>query len=301
MNCTSGLPHPCRQCLSCRINARRVWSSRIMLEAQAHEHSCFVTFTYSKEPLNGSVYKSHLSSTIHRLRERCREEDKGLRFFGVGEYGDISGRPHYHAALFGVGSQDRSLIEAAWHSLRDPGGGEAGFVHCGDLNSSSASYVSGYVTKKLVAGDKRLGNRGPEFAVMSRRPGIGMVWVQALVEGLNTSEGALYMARYKDVPVAFKIDGKLMPLGVLIRRYLRVFFFGDPCQPKAAKELNERRFYGENMPFVPLDASPTLRKIVTSKLGEQTAASHASYFEGLVQRGMNRAARHRIKNCSRTI
>lgn len=109
------------------------------------------------------------------------------------------------------------------------------------------------------------------------------------------------MARFKDVPVAFQIDGKLMPLGSHIRRYLRTYFFGEASQPKAAKELNERRFYAENMPFVPVDASPTLRKIVTAEFAGQTAASHKSYFEALTQRGKNRAARHAIKNSLRTL
>lgn len=272
------------------------------MESQAHEHSLFSTFTYEVMPNDSSVHKVHLTRTIHRLRDRCRDIGKTIRFFGVGEYGENTGRPHYHAVIFGIGVEVSSLVDVSWQAHADADESRPGFCSHFPLSSDAASYVAGYTTKKLTSSsDARLGGRQPEFAVMSRRPGIGMLWVQSLVDGLNTSEGALYMARYKDVPVAFQIDGKLMPLGSHIRRYLRQYFFGDPAQPKEAKEANERRFYEENMPFVPSDASPTLRKIIASECAEQVASSHATYFGELIQRGKNRASRHAIKQSMRTL
>lgn len=273
-----------------------------MLEAQCHERSCFVTFTYEKEPSNGSVCKDHLSSTFHRLRAAARRQDRHLRFFGVGEYGDRTFRPHYHAAVFGLGVPDAQLIDDAWHGLSDADGSVPGFTHCGVLTPDSASYVGGYVTKKLTSkDDPRLGGRSPEFAVMSRRPGIGSLGLGSLIEAFNTSAGALYFARHGDVPSSIQIGGKSLPLGGHLRRQLRLFFFGEECQPKAAKELREKEFYAKNMPFVPPDASPALRKIITAVAGEQTSASRDAYFSALGQRAKQRAAKHKINLSKRSL
>jgi len=128
-----------------------------------------------------------------------------------------------------------------------------------------------------------------------------MLGIESLIEALNSNAGALYMARAHDVPVAFQVGGKLMPLGGHIRRQLRLFFFGDECQPKAAKDAREKEFYAQNMPFVPPDASPALRKIAAAFFAEQASASHSRYFSALAQRGRNRAARHKISQSKRTL
>jgi len=108
------------------------------------------------------------------------------------------------------------------------------------------------------------------------------------------------MARAHDVPVAFQVGGKLMPLGGHIRRQLRLFFFGEETQPKAAKEAREKEFYAD-MPFVPPDASPALRKIIAAQFPVEVAASNRTYFSALAQRGKNRAAKHKITQSKRTL
>lgn len=273
-----------------------------MLEAQCHERSSFATFTYEKEPDDGRLCKHDLCSTIHRLRATARRSGNHLRFFGVGEYGELTGRPHYHAALFGLGPEDVDAVTRAWHGLRATDHRVPGFVHLGALTPDSAAYITGYVTAKLAARlQRRPGDPEREFMVCSRRPGVGSLGLESLIEGLNSNAGSLYMARTRDVPVSIQIDGKNMPLGGHLRRQLRLFFFGDETQPKAAKDLHEKEFYAKNMPFVPPDASPTLRKIVTAFAGEQTAASRDAYFSALKQRAKQRAAKHKIKQSMRTL
>lgn len=296
MQCTTGLPHPCRQCLSCNMNARRIWASRMLLEAQCHEHNCFITLTYEKEPSDGKVVKSHLSAFFHRLRERARGDGRTVRFFGCGEYGERGGRPHYHAAVFGLGPSDAGIIEDAWHAMRDPVC-TPGFVHVGTLTGDSAQYIAGYVAKKLGA---PAGTR-TEFGLMSRRPGIGVPALLEVINALNTSDGALYFARYRDVPTAFQVEGRLWPLGGHLRRQLRLFFFGEETQPKAAKELREKEFYAKNLPFVPPDASPTLRKVLAAKFAKQTTASHHAHHQALEQRAKQRSKRHSIRTAMRTL
>lgn len=306
MQCTTGLPHPCRQCLSCLINARRIWTSRLMLEARSHEHSFFSTFTYEKEPSDASVHKDHLSSTFHRLRKSASKSGRSVRFFGVGEYGDQFRRPHYHAAVFGLAPDMADSITAAWHGLSDRDhGSRPGFCHHGSLTPQSAAYLGGYITKKLTkkaspAALASLGGRSPEFAVMSRRPGIGMLGFEDLVDALNSSAGALFIARTGDVPVSLTIEGREMPLGRTIRDHLRLVFFGEPGQPASAKAAAERRF-NESLSFVPLDASPVVRARLLAAFGAEATQAHSAHFSKLKQRGRQRAVRHSINLSKRTL
>lgn len=300
MKCTSGLPHPCRQCLACRVNARRIWAARIMLEAQYHEHSSFVTFTYAKEPADGSVVKEHLSSTFHRLRKILSLQGRRVRFFGVGEYGELGHRPHYHAAVFGCSLADQQRLESAWNGLRTTDGAEPGFVHVGSLSPDSAAYISGYVVKKLTAAASPSG-RTPEFAVMSRRPGVGLVALPALVEALSTKAGAMFISQTGDVPVAFMVAGRLMPLGDYLRRRLRLVLFGEENTPARAKEINEQRFFQEHMPFVPPDASPTLRRLAQAFFSHEAKEAHSKYVESLKHRARDAQFKHEIRSSKRKL
>lgn len=276
-----------------------------MLEAQCHEHSFFSTFTYEEVPRGGTLVKSHISSTFHRLRKLAAGRSKTVRFFAVGEYGDQLARPHYHAAVFGLAPEESELITRAWHGLRDTEhGARAGFCYHGSLTPDSASYIAGYVTKKLNKKNDpavlaRLGEKHPEFSVMSRRPGIGMLRLEAFIDALNTRDGARYFAKFKDVPVAFSIGGRMLPIGRVMRGHLRMFFFGESGMPPAAKEAREKEFYAELLPFVPADASPTLRKMALSLLPEEVKAQHKKHFEELSQRSVINQVKHQIANSRR--
>lgn len=207
------MPYPCGQCMPCRLNRRRLWTHRLLLEQLKSGDSCFVTLTYSEEnhPPDGSVNPKHLSDWLKRFRKLIAP--KRVRYYGVGEYGDETARPHYHLALFGVGREFESLIRDSWG---------LGHVLVGDLTRASAQYVAGYVTKKLTkVGDPRLGGRHPEFARMSLRPGIGALAMEDVAAVLNDSEGAKLIARDGDVPLSLKHGGKDLPLGRYLRRRLR--------------------------------------------------------------------------------
>lgn len=278
-----------------------------MLEAQSHEHSFFSTFTYEKEPAGGTLVKDHICSTFHRLRKLAAGRSKAVRFFAVGEYGDQHQRPHYHAAVFGLSAQESDLITRAWHGLRDPEHGAApGFCYHGSLTPDSASYIAGYVTKKLTNKDDpvvaaRLGDKAPEFAVMSRRPGLGMLRYEAFYDALSTRAGALYISRFGDVPVAFNVGGRMLPLGRTMRDALRFGLFGQTGMPARAKELREKEFYRELLPFVPEDASPTLRKMAQEMAPEQVAAKRKEFYERLGQRKLQIDIRHQIANSKRKL
>jgi hypothetical protein len=170
-------PFPCGRCLHCKINQRRIWTHRIMLELSCHDDGCFVTLTYDDDhiPDPPHLQSDDLTKYLKRLRRRY---DKPIRFFAVGEYGDKTERPHYHLALFGVSYLDADIIDKSWG---------LGFVQVGDLNRKSAGYIAGYVVKKMTSKtDPRLNGRTPEFMRSSRQNGgIGFGAVKRIAKKLK--------------------------------------------------------------------------------------------------------------------
>lgn len=200
-----------------------------MLEAGLYADNCFLTLTYADDPVT-------LEPLDHRrfmdaLRKRIAPVK--VRFYMVGEYGEAHGRPHFHYALFGYPTckgRDRSrkyrccsacdLVEEVWGR---------GFIYNRPLEIGSARYIARYVIKKMTRfDDPRLGNRHPEFARMSLKPGIGhgileKVAAQITRYNLLTPEG--------DVPVTLRHGTTEWPLGRYLRRQLRKSLGLDPRSP----------------------------------------------------------------------
>lgn len=230
---SAGPAYGCGQCTPCRLNRRRIWTHRLMLEAAQYDANAFVTLTYSDEhiPSDGSLDPSHLRLWLKRLRRAV--EPSRFRFYAVGEYGDESQRAHYHAALFGFRpcAYGRSRYSARtvdccyWCDLvRDTWG--KGNIFSGVLERDSAQYLCGYVVKKMTAkDDPRLVGRHPEFARMSLRPGIGHDAMHEMASvlmqyGLEYDAGG-------DVPLSLSHGGRKMPLGRYLRSTLRKMVGGD--------------------------------------------------------------------------
>ena len=122
----------------------------------------------------------------------------------MGEYGTKSQRPHYHCILFGYDFPDKihwrttraghecyrsPLLEKIW---------TFGHSEIGALTPQSAGYTAQYVTKKVTGlalnqvdpdtglkpleaidlENGELGRLEQEFAIMSRRPGLGATWFE---------------------------------------------------------------------------------------------------------------------------
>lgn len=187
---------PCGKCIGCRLEYSRQWAMRIVHEASLHDENSFVTLTYDDEhlPEHGQLLKRDLQLFMKRLRKSL--EPRKIRYYACGEYGDIGNRPHFHACLFGVDfAEDRYLwrkdgdrvsyrspfLEKAW---------QGGHAEIGDLNFDTAAYTARYVMKKIGGEmaeehyarlDEESGEviqMNPEFALMSRRPGIGRDWYE---------------------------------------------------------------------------------------------------------------------------
>jgi hypothetical protein len=200
--------HGCGQCVPCRLNRRRTWTARIVLESLAYRESSFVTLTYedSQLPPDNSLSKAH-----------WREFTKGIgyRYFGCGEYGSHTGRPHYHLVLFGL-----PVLEAESFCL---GRWPYGFVSVRPFSQEHAAYVAAYTVKKLTrADDPRLApGQIPEFAQMSRRPAVGQRGLFGFSSWLQTRQGVMELARRLDVPSSVRLNGRVFPLGRTMVGHLR--------------------------------------------------------------------------------
>lgn len=212
-----GIPFPCGQCLACRINRRRVWTHRLMLEALDHESSSFITLTYADEFLPISpdkpvptLCKRDAQLFLKRLRKRLTFP---FRYYLCGEYGGLNGRPHYHAILFGVPAAHAEDIDKAW-SIDSV---SMGRIDVQEANQNNIQYVAGYVTKKMSRLDNGLSR---EFSIMSRKPGIGTNCIPKMVELFTDEKTGQYFNLETDVPVL--MHGKRqMPLGRFLTDKLR--------------------------------------------------------------------------------
>lgn len=175
---------PCGRCMGCRLEKSRQWATRCMHEAQLYDLNCFITLTYNDDnlPKDGSLNKKHIQDFIKRFRRKF--EDIKIRFFYCGEYGEKLGRPHYHVCVFNYDFKDKQFWKTVRGSDYYVSGclsdlWKFGFSVIGDLNFESAAYVARYCTKK-VSGDmakSHYGDKMPEFAQMSLKPGIGKAWL----------------------------------------------------------------------------------------------------------------------------
>lgn len=210
-----GIALPCGRCIGCRLERSRQWAVRMLHESKMHDESSFVTLTYDEShvPADNSLSLRDCQLFLKRLREKVGK----FRYFLAGEYGEVCecclkgkkacrcvgkrrfmlGRPHYHAIIFGYGFPDKKPLSLLSGSsrvsssqiLEDTWG--KGFTTVGSVSSDSASYVAGYSVKKYTGKSAKdhYGHMRPEFAVMSRRPGIGRTWLESFSEDvLNGDE-----------------------------------------------------------------------------------------------------------------
>lgn len=217
--------------MPCRITRRRLWTHRMLLEQMKSADSCFVTLTYSEEniPDGATLNPEDPRNWLKKLRKSLG--DLRIRYFLVGEYGEQSDRPHYHAALFGIGTEYTGLIDEKWG---------LGFTYTGDLTKDSAQYVAGYVTKKMTKhDDPRLNGRYPEFARMSLRPGIGATATEEIAAVLQTDFGLNTVVRDHDVPMSLNCGRRAMPLGRYLRRKIREKIGHEPTIKEEAIAIFE--------------------------------------------------------------
>lgn len=217
----------CGQCSGCRLERSRQWATRLMHEATLHKKNCFLTLTYNAGhlPRDNSLDIRDWQKFAKRVRNELvarypdHKSKRTFRFYHVGEYGSQSsketpyGRPHYHACIFGQDwLEDAELLKKNQHgdplwrspsleSLWSDDQGPIGLHAIGHLSWQSAAYVARYVMKKRTGPsahrwyneiDYYTGEvtheRSPEYATMSRRPGLGKGWLDKFMSDVFPSD-----------------------------------------------------------------------------------------------------------------
>lgn len=240
----------CGMCLACRITKRQEWTFRLMMEQRVSPFTYFATLTYSDEwlPEDNSVSKDEFQRFMKRFRQI---RDGGIRYFAVGEYGDRRGRPHYHAVIFSDREipiyrkekprrSSRAPIEYYWHSddlqraWYPDSLAELPFLGTAEDCTKVSRYVAGYTVKKLTnekAIEGVFPGREPEFALMSRKPGIGLHVakdIARLLKGLEMSPSSAFFGLQKTQDVhMIRWRNKLWPLDRTLRLAILKEFGGD--------------------------------------------------------------------------
>lgn len=170
------IPIACGSCIECCIHYSNEWTARCYHEFLKTEKGFVLTLTYNSEhlPKDGQLHREDVQLFFKRLRKKYT-----FRYFGCGEYGGKTLRPHFHIIFFGFEPDDifywckskshndlyRSFtIEKFWN---------LGYSYIEKFDLKAVKYCCKYLQKCLFAVDSRTRNFTKPFIMMSRHPGIG--------------------------------------------------------------------------------------------------------------------------------
>lgn len=208
---------PCGKCYACRLTYSAEWATRIMLEKENYpDHECwFITLTYDDNNLNipksmtfdyndtkkwgseakympkehiefrndgtwnGTLEPEELQKFIKRVRKHF--PNKKIVYFGCGEYGSQTLRPHYHLIMLGTPFKPSEFydhhVDPKFHKMHNKSREldklwKKGMHDMAQVEWSNCSYVARYCMKKVGESWSpiewaKLG-KIPEFVRMSR-------------------------------------------------------------------------------------------------------------------------------------
>lgn len=195
---------PCGKCLSCRDDRARAWAVRATCESLMYDENknWFLTLTYDDAHLPCTNYPTlsryDITCFNKRLREYFRDTygEQGIRFFGCGEYGGTTYRPHYHEIVYNLDIRDLDFVgrnfrgDEYYTSKRIEALWDKGFITLARFSYDTAAYVARYVEKKRfgpAAEWYKEHEVTPEFTVAPRRPGLGRDYIENHFKTVYTS------------------------------------------------------------------------------------------------------------------
>lgn len=165
---------PCGKCAACLKNKQNDWISRLRIELKYAVTAYFVTLTYDNENLVYAddipiLYKLDIQLFMKRLRKRISlKSDQKITYFLVGEYGEQTQRPHYHAIIYNIPFDQKeaeNLLLKSW---------QKGHVHIGTVTPASISYTVKYIVQR----SKMKNYEFKPFSLMSK--GIGKQYIERM-------------------------------------------------------------------------------------------------------------------------
>lgn len=173
---------PCQQCIGCRDGYSSYWARRCEHESMYHKESSFITLTVADRFME-KIFpgRSLRYDPFQQFMKNFRKKvGNGIKFFMCGEYGEQLSRPHYHSIIFGwmAPASDRFLHKATsvgnlYVSRLLSQVWPYGFSTVSPFSTACASYVAGYITKKINGKlkPKWYGSLSQEFSECSK--GVG--------------------------------------------------------------------------------------------------------------------------------
>lgn len=224
---------PCGRCIGCRMEKARQWGIRCLHEKKMWRHNCYVTLTYNDEflPEGNTLVKRDLQLFMKRLR---KAHGAGVRFFAGGEYGENNARPHYHLLLFNCHFPDMRYHtrnkrgEPLYTSAELADLWFQGFNTIGEVTFDSAVYCAKYALKKVngdeafqhyefIDGDGVVYDRQPEFALMSRRPGIGGHYYEKYGQEVRDNDSVVIDGREVRPPRFYDVKSEAIDERAMVR------------------------------------------------------------------------------------
>lgn len=180
---------PCGRCVECQKRLRNNWSFRLLQQMEVSSNNFFITLTYddtcipTSELGYVSLRKQHLEHFLKKFRNYVQREyvkqltgdyksrrqyRSKMKYFAIGDYGDKTFRPHYHAIIFDC----PITIDKLYNYISD--NWNYGQVNQVDrLIPQQCNYITRYLVK-VAYYEEQFAQFGiePTFRLMSR--GLGM-------------------------------------------------------------------------------------------------------------------------------
>lgn len=200
---------PCGRCTLCMETKAKLWASRINWEMRENYNytGAFITLTYDDEHYNDiNLNKEDLKKFLNYYKiYRNNAKLPKIKYYAVGEYGEHTGRKHYHIIAMGVNidnQKEKEILSKIW---------DKGHIEAGYASPASIKYTlkymykefSGRAPKKVIWGDIT-----PPFSLMSK--GIGAEHIKKHLHEVYNQKGEYIGAvinegeRYISVPWYWK-------------------------------------------------------------------------------------------------
>lgn len=198
------------------------------MERFHHDTASFITLTYEDRhlPENLCVTKREAQLFLKKLRKQIAPRQ--IRYFMVGEYGDKSQRPHYHAIIFGLDPTEGEVVKKCW---------QKGFIQMGTAETKAMSYCGSYVVKKWTKrGHPDLEGRDPEFSLKSQ--GIGKNFAQRVIQAYKSESGAHLLAKERSIQTSYAYGSKHWPMGRYVKEKI---YEGLAFTKEERRAINQKR------------------------------------------------------------